>query len=203
MDDKAWFASAATGFLEVLPGLATRLDDPGLGSWSIRSLLGHATRAFITLETYLAAAAETAAPVEIDSAADYFRTASQALADPGQVAERGRQAGIALGDEPLEAARAIVDSVTPMVATLDDRTRVATPVGVMTVAAYLPTRAFEVSVHTLDLARASKQEPPAATMETLESCLSLTAALGSPAQRLTLLLAATGRASLDGDISVL
>lgn len=203
MDDRTWFRTAAAGLIEVLPGLAGRLDLPGLGSWTVRSLLGHTSRALTTLETYLAKGAESPGAPALGSAADYYRAAAATLADPAQVAERGRQAGLALGDEPLTTVREAVARVVPVLDGTPDDASVATPWGRMTLAGYLPTRAFELTVHTLDLARASDQSPPAATLETLEPTLTLAGTVASPQQRLSLLLAATGREHLDPGFTVL
>jgi len=70
-----------------------------LGEWDIRALVGHASRYFLTVETYLA---RPAAAVDVASAADYFRATRLATAGAA-VAERGRDAGTALGDDPATA----------------------------------------------------------------------------------------------------
>lgn len=101
--------------------------------------------------------------------------------------------------------REAVARVVPVLAGTPDDASVTTPWGRMTLAGYLPTRAFELTAHTLDLdlARASDQSPPAATLETLEPTLTLARAVASPQQRLSLLLAATGREHLDPGFTVL
>ena len=37
-----------------------RWDEPGLGEWSVRDLVGHTSRSFLTVESYLATPAESA-----------------------------------------------------------------------------------------------------------------------------------------------
>src|SRR4051794_34203389 len=137
-------------------------DRPGLGEWSVRDLVGHTGRAFLTVETYLG---QPAAAVDLPTAADYFVTALAAHGDPAAVAQRGREAGAALGADPATGTRAIVSRVLGLVATADDSRLVSTPVGGMRLVDYLPTRVFELVVHTLDLAAAigvAAEPPPAA-----------------------------------------
>jgi hypothetical protein len=67
---------------------------------------------------------------------------------------RGRQAGAALSAEPTEAVRVIAARVIPLVERATDDTVVGTPWGGMRLIDYLPTRVFELSIYTLDLAEA-------------------------------------------------
>ena len=46
------------------------MDEPGLGEWDVRSLVGHTSRALLTVETYLSRPAEV---VEVESTAEYYR----------------------------------------------------------------------------------------------------------------------------------
>lgn len=82
------------------------------------------------------------------------------------VAERGRQAGAALGADP--AGR-----ITDLAAAVVERVRAAPPdavlhtlVGAMRLADYLPTRVLELTVHSLDILAAEGGELrfPAAPM---------------------------------------
>ncbi|MDO5500783.1 MAG: maleylpyruvate isomerase N-terminal domain-containing protein, partial [Propionibacteriaceae bacterium] len=154
MDTREWFAAAAGGLGTVVENLApTHLGAPGLGEWDVRALLGHACRAFLTIENYLAAARDTPPELVLEGPADYFRAALAGMGDPAQVAQRGRDAGAALGEDPIGAARQIAERVSATVARSPDQAPVATPVGGMTLAGHLPTRAFELTVHGIDLAR--------------------------------------------------
>jgi len=103
-------------YLDKLVG--ERWDRPGLGDWDVRALVGHTSRALLTVESYLA---RPAAAVEIETAAEYFR-AARPVAAGDEVTQRGRDAGAALAD-------------------------------------YLPTRTFELAVHTADLAVALGEAP--------------------------------------------
>jgi uncharacterized protein (TIGR03083 family) len=173
-------------------------DRPGLGEWSVRALVGHTSRALLTVETYLAAGA---ARVEVPGPVEYFLVALP-TADHGAIAERGRQAGAALGDDPAEAVHALA-RVVARVQRAADTDLVGTPAGGMTLIAYLPTRVFELAIHTLDLATAlgvAGSLPDAAAVVTLD----LVAALARQRGRDTeLLLAATGRGALPAGYTVL
>ena len=201
MHAREWFEGAATGVVELLPGLAGRLDHPGLGVWDVRALLGHTSRALLTIEHYLDAERRCTEP-ELASAADYFQRARAGLADAEAVARRGVDSGAALGADPVGAVREHARRVVALVAATTDDATVTTPLGTMRLRDYLPTRAFELTVHGIDLARATGQAVPALLLERAASCLELIAGLAAPEQRLELLLAATGRASLPEGFSV-
>lgn len=204
MEGRVWFRCAAAGFQEVLTGLdASPLDSPALGSWDTRALLGHACRAFLTIETYLDAPAATERAAKLGEPADYYRAAASTLANPVQVAQRGRDAGAALGPRPLEAAAVIAERVVELVARTADDALVHTPLGSMRLASYLPTRAFELTVHGIDLARAGNLRAPPGLLEALPPCLELCVAVASPQQRLLALLALTGREPLPDHFTIL
>jgi uncharacterized protein (TIGR03083 family) len=159
---RAAFEQAAAFFLATVERVEpAQWDRPGLGEWSVRDLVGHTGRAFLTVETYLG---QPAATVDLPTAADYVVTALAAHGDPAAVAQRGREAGAALGPDPTAATRANFARVLGLVAAADDTRLLATPVGGMRLVDYLPTRIFELVVHTLDLAAAIgvAAEPPAA-----------------------------------------
>ncbi len=153
------FRSAVDGFVELVGTVpAARLGEPALGSWSVRDLIGHACRALSTIESYAGRAADGP---PVDGPAAYYAAAG--AAPPGSddrrrrdasIAERGREAGEALGDDPAAAVRVLAERVTALVDRSDDATPMATAVGRMTLAGYLPTRTFELVVHGLDLAGA-------------------------------------------------
>src|SRR5262249_56554075 len=87
-----------------------RWDGPGLGEWDVRALVGHTSRALVTVETYLA---RPAAAADVASAPDYFRATSAAAADPA-VAARGRDAGTALGGDPAAAVAQLAARVVAL-----------------------------------------------------------------------------------------
>ena len=92
-DSRRAFADAADWFVRTAGLVGDRWDEPGLGEWDLRALVGHTSRSLLTVETYLG---RPAGAVEVASAADYFRATRAAARGPG-VAERGREAGAALG----------------------------------------------------------------------------------------------------------
>lgn len=155
MDAARTYSAAAHAFCE----LARRIppdawDGPGLGDWDLRSLVGHASRSFVTVSTYLRT---TAAREDVTDAVDYYVRMRDYAAGLGaaDVAERGRQAGRGLGDDPVTALTEL------MVRALDDVAAAGDPVievigglGIR-LSGYLPTRTFELAVHGLDVARAA------------------------------------------------
>jgi len=88
--------------------------------------------------------------------------------------------------------------VLPLVASCDGSELVTTIAGGMRLVDYLPTRTFELVVHTCDLARAlgaPMDPPPVAAAQALEIVAELALADGIAGP---LLLAATGRAMPSG-----
>ena len=128
------------------------LDGPGLGVWSVRELIGHTCRALLTVEN--SADGGDGGPDRLVGPAEYFREVLRDGSIHDAIAERGTDAAAALGDDPPSAVAGIVDGVCRFVDALPDDHPVGTPVGEMRLADYLPTRTFELVVHTLDLAAA-------------------------------------------------
>jgi uncharacterized protein (TIGR03083 family) len=193
------FEDAAGWFVRTAALVGERWDEPGLGEWDLRALVGHTSRSFLTVEEYLA---RPAATVEVASAGDYYR-AIRGRTDGPAVAQRGRDAGAALGDDPAAAVAAIAARVVPSVAACTGDELPTTIAGGMRLADYLPTRTFELVVHTCDLALALGEPldvppSPAAQALALASELAVTNGLAGP-----LLLAATGRSGLAQGLSVL
>src|SRR4051794_33012945 len=93
------FTDAARSFVETTALVGDRWDQPGLGEWDIRALVGHTSRSLLTVEAYLAQPADA---VAVRSATDYFR-ATRVIAAGPEVAARGRAAGTALGVDPPTA----------------------------------------------------------------------------------------------------
>jgi uncharacterized protein (TIGR03083 family) len=198
-DSRTAFGDAAGWFVRTTALVGDRWDRPGLGEWDVRALVGHTSRALLTVETYLA---RPAAAVDLTSAPDYFRAISAAAAAPA-VAARGRDAGTALGSDPAAAVAEIAERVLALVDTQDGTEVVATIAGGMRLGDYLPTRTFELTVHTADLATAlglPLDVPATAAAQALHivADLALTGGLAGP-----LLLAATGRPGLPAGFSVL
>jgi len=154
---RAAYASAGAAFV----GLGGQVSDdswakPGLGQWNVRDLVGHTTRSFVTVTDYLASGAGK--PVEHHHAFDYAAVFRTAHADPAAITERGRAAGRDLGDRPVDVVTARCDAAMAAVGAHPDDAPVDTPAGVMRLIDYLPSRVFELVVHTDDLARALDRE---------------------------------------------
>lgn len=196
---RAVFAEATDWFLTTTARVGDRWADPGLGEWDVRALVGHTSRSLLTVEEYLARPATRA---DVGSTVGYY-TAIADVSNGPQVAQRGVLAGEALGADPLGAVQVIAARVLPLLGTTDGSELVTTLAGGMRLADYLPTRTFELVVHTLDLAAALglKAEPPRGAVA---QALHLAADLAVHGGRSgPLLLAATGRAGLPAGFSVL
>jgi uncharacterized protein (TIGR03083 family) len=195
------YQQAAQFFVDTVAQVRdSQWEQVGLGEWTIRALVGHTNRALLTVETYLATPATTA---ELQCPVEYFLRAAAALADPAAVAARGREAGKALGAEPLRAVRTTAQRVLQRVEAAADATLLQTPVGGMRLLDYLPTRVFELTIHTLDLATAAAlaATPPEAAAR-VTSALVVELAL-SGRKIAPLLRATTGRGPLPTGFSVL
>lgn len=194
---QAAFDDAAVWFVAVAGRVGGRWSEPGLGEWDVRALVGHTAEALLTVEKY---AARPATEVAADSPAAYFR-AALVHADGPEVVEEGRQAGAALGPDPVAAVAGIAERVRRLLGTLSPDDLVTTYVGGMRLGDYLPTRTFELAVHTADLAAALGEPldvPGRAAREALAIAGELAVSGGSAG---VLLLAATGRDT--GSFSVL
>jgi uncharacterized protein (TIGR03083 family) len=198
-DSRRAFADAAGWFVRTTALVGDRWHEPGLGEWDVRALVGHTSRSLLTVEAYLSRPADSAA---ITSAADYFRATRAMAADPA-VAVRGRDAGSALGDDPAGAVAEIAGRVVPLVDGRDGGTLLTTIAGGMRLEDYVPTRTFELAVHTSDLARALDAPltvPATAAAQALQLVTELAVGDGRAGP---LLLAATGRSGLPSGWSVL
>jgi uncharacterized protein (TIGR03083 family) len=193
-DSRRAFADAARWFVRTSALVGDRWDRPGLGEWDVRALVGHTSRSFLTVETYLDRPAEQ---VEVASAADYFRTTRAVAAGPA-VTARGRDAGAALGSDPAGAVAEIAARVLRLLDARDGTELLTTIVGGMRLRDYLPTRTFELAVHTSDLATAL-DEPPDVPVTAAAQALRVVTDLALVDGRAgPLLLAATGRPALPG-----
>ena len=175
-------------------------EAPALGEWLVRDLIGHTYRAFTTVLSY---SAKPGDKVELERPVDYFLKALETLADPKQVAERGRAAGLEIIDDPKMMVRGFAMYVKNKLGELSDDHIMATPVGGIRLIDYLPTRTFELIIHTMDLAIALgvNDEPPENGLETTIQILGQLALYQGHAPGL--ILAATGRHVLPEGFSVL
>ena len=175
-------------------------DEPALGEWCARDLTGHTYRAFTTILSYSDKPAEK---VELERPVDYFLKALESLADPKQVAERGRAAGLEIIDNTTMMVRGFAMYVKNKLEELSDDHIMGTPVGGIRLIDYLPTRTFELIIHTMDLAKSIgvEAEPPERGMEATVRLLGQIALYRGQAP--SLVLAATGRNGLPDGFSVL
>jgi len=223
-ENRRCFAAAAEGFVELVGEV--RPDQwtlPGLGTWDVRSLVGHGARALSTIESYLAQPVSGPAltdPVEYFLAvlgdhdesdhdesdhdeSDHDESDERERRDAA-IAERGRRHGAELGDDPAGSVRALAGRVLDLVDATTDTALLATPAGAMTLGGYLPTRTFELAVHSLDLARALDIVPPPALAPAVAASCRLAGALGARRRHAAdILLLLTGRSPLPAGVSVL
>jgi uncharacterized protein (TIGR03083 family) len=144
------YLEAAESFADLVAELPPDLSGPGLGDWELRALVGHTSRALVTVLEYLH---KPAPAVDLGHSADYVMASAPATPDPG-VTERGIAAGAALGADPLASVRRLVELVTADLAGADPDQLLATYAGGMRLRDYLPTRTFELVVHGLDISLA-------------------------------------------------
>ncbi|KUI23974.1 mycothiol maleylpyruvate isomerase [Mycobacterium sp. IS-1742] len=201
-DPAAVFAVAADSFVDLVARLpVAALDGPGLGEWDLRALVGHTSRSLTTVSTYLRT---TAARRDVTSAAEYYLTVTpEALGiDPAAVAERGRQAGRELGEDPAAAVtRLAATAVADVDGAGDPLIEVIGGLGIR-LSDYLPTRTFELVVHGLDIGRAAGVDyapPPEVFVAAVRLAAEIAVISGRGAQ---VLLALTGRAALPPAFSV-
>ena len=173
---------------------------PALGVWTVRDLVGHATRALLTVETYSERPAESRV---VSGPADYFMRALGMLANHVATDRRGRETGQALGNHPKAAVREIAERVLDSIQLIPDDFLLAPPTGGVRLSDYLPTRTLELIVHTLDLARAVElpTHPPAQPLSTTLALLADLAFLQGEGPDVALAL--TGRGLLPPGFSVM
>lgn len=162
------FSEAGQAFVALVRTVpAGAWGQPGLGEWNVRQLVGHAGRAFATVVEYLApegpAAVDAAAGGSESIAADsdpigdagaYFLSTVDNPRLSAQVAERGRAAGVELGDDPASTVASLVQAALEAVRTAPETAVFVTRFGVVGFTTYLCTRVVEAVVHSIDIARA-------------------------------------------------
>lgn len=190
-------ADSAHWFLAVVAKVGGRWAEPGLGEWTVRETVGHTARALLTIEEYLG----EPVPIEIASAGEYFARGLRGVEIHRGIAERGRQAGKELSEEPLPELRELARRALNLVDRSADDAPVATRLGAMTLIEYLRTRVLELTVHTLDLVDALGIEgdlagPPAAAAGVTLGVLTDVAVVRRGDDPRRLLRALTGRGEL-------
>ncbi|GLK16061.1 maleylpyruvate isomerase N-terminal domain-containing protein [Herbiconiux flava] len=201
MGSAAAFLHSATAF----HALVARIPDDAwetvaLGEWSLRSLVGHTTRAILTVESYLRL--DDPGFENVPDAEHYYSRVYRDLTDPAAVAARGVEAGVWLGDDP---AQAVADALGRAMALVDaaPAERIVSIGGLgIALPEYLRTRVFELVVHSIDITRATgipHGQPAACVAATLALAAGVAATRGDAEQ---LLLALTGRGTLPAGYTV-
>ncbi|HUQ57864.1 maleylpyruvate isomerase N-terminal domain-containing protein [Lentzea sp.] len=200
------FAATAHVFADLVSTLpADRLSGQGLDDWTLRDLVGH------TVSAGLAGVAEAlgrpATTEDITTPEGYYALAK--TVDPAfyqaVVARSTTDAldwGARLGDQPAGQVRRFADRAVAAVDAADPDALVTTAAGGMRLANWLPTRTFELVVHSMDVASAADVRvdlPVDALAESAALAARLAAVTGSGQQ---VLLALTGRRRLPAGFSV-
>ena len=202
MQTRATYDAAAVAFLDLAALVPVeRYPEPGLGDWDLRALIGHTSRSLVTVATYLGTRADA---VAAETPAAYFALVSRIASSDavGAITQRGVDAGLALGDDPMATLRQQKAAADAALDGLDGDPVVETIAGGMRVSAYLPTRTFELTVHCLDIARATGLEfapPHDALVEALDVAAESALELG---MGIDVLLTLTGRQPLPPNCSV-
>jgi hypothetical protein len=207
-DPRSCLAAAAAAFVELVERVPSEAwARPALGTWDVRGLVGHTSRALSTIETYLTQPGDGA---HLDGPVAYFQAALRPQGDPKErrklaaaVRDRGRAAGEALGADPARKVRELATRIVAIVDRTPDDAPVATPFGQLGLADYLPTRTFELTVHSLDLARAVPLAVPTSLQPAISASCELAGHLaGALPTAADLLLLITGRRGLPRNLSL-
>ena len=173
---------------------------PALGEWCVRDLVGHTYRSFTTVLSYSAVPSDK---VDFERPVDYFLRLLSSDVNHGHIAERGRAAGLEIIEDPKMMVRGFAMYVKNKLEELSDDHIMGTLTGGMRLIDYLPTRTFELIIHTMDLTKALGLEssPPRRGMETTLQMIGQLALNRGYAQ--DLILSSTGRDGLARGFTVL
>ncbi|WP_127500803.1 maleylpyruvate isomerase N-terminal domain-containing protein [Actinoplanes solisilvae] len=201
MDFRRTFRSAAVTFVDLVGRVpADRLDGPGLGSWTLRELIGHTASS--GLEQVPGVLGSRSDAVNVEAAEGYFAFVRDVPANvlAAAIAASGDDARRATAF--LDSAGELAGRATQALAAVADDDVVTTPVGGMRVRDWLPTRTFELVVHGSDVAAAADvpvEFDPAVVSEATLLAARVAVALGDGP---VVLSALTGRSSLPEKFSV-
>ena len=180
------FEQAVPFFVETVAQVRSdQWEQLALGVWNVRDLVGHTSRAILTVEQYATVGADRAG----------FGTADD-------IAERGREAGRALGNDPADTVREIATRVLRLVDRLPDDHSMRTPAGERPLVGYLRSHVTELTIHTVDLANALglEVEAPEECWRTTLHMLADMAVRGGSAKEVAFAL--TGRRALTEGFSL-
>jgi uncharacterized protein (TIGR03083 family) len=198
---KEAFTQAATFFVESVAKVGpSQWDDPALGVWSVRDLVGHTSRSLTRVAEF---AVQPANNIDVTSAAQHYHLSLAPDGIDDAIAQGGREAAITLGDDPAATVRASLAAVLPVLNGVAENASISYTNGGIRLEHYLQTRVLELVVHTLDLLAAindDTQPPREALLSTLHLLADLAADSGFGGH---LALLATGRGIIPDRFSVL
>jgi Mycothiol maleylpyruvate isomerase N-terminal domain len=143
------FRAASRFFVDVVAAVPVeRYQTRWSDEWRVLDLIGHGNRANVLPVEYYEHPVAVAGP-------EYVR--------PENIAERGRQAVMALGDDPVASVRAASERALATVAAAPDDARVGTPFGEQLLDTYLRSRTAELVLHGVDLGTDVEPPPEALT----------------------------------------
>ena len=148
------FETAAHSFLDLVAEVKpAQWNEPALGVWDVRSLVGHTARAILTVEQYLSA--DPAPEITAADAETYYTEVFTQYTDNDAIAARGVEAGKALNENSgAEFEAALGRAIALVQASGPDRIVAIGPIGIP-LPEYLRTRVFELVVHSMDIAKAT------------------------------------------------
>jgi len=151
------FETAAHSFLDLVAEVkVSQWNEPALGVWDVRSLVGHTARAILTVEQYLLA--DPAAELTARDAEDYYVQVFTEYTDNEAIAARGVEAGKALNENSGAEYEATLNRALALIRQNEpDRLVAVGPIGIP-LGEYLRTRVFELVVHGMDIARVTNHE---------------------------------------------
>lgn len=198
---REWFDGATEFALDIFEKIPdAKWDEPGLGDWTVRELAAHTIRAWSTTLAYLDEPLPTDEPISAES---YF---AQVLTGPDVhvgVLLRGKDDARSLRD-PASVAREVAREALQRVANEAGDRLVPSRFGPLPLKQYLRTRAFELTVHGLDLARAADIEVADSASPHIHAATKLAIEIAGERQlSLSVLLALTGRGRLPNNFTVL
>lgn len=190
------FREAAGFFLETVSRIPPDAwDSPGLGAWSVRELVAHTSHTFESLKNSTSPA-RTATHVELHGPAELYAKLVGAGGKDDDIAERGREGGRGLVDDPVGAIRREAKEALEVLDGVPDDHPTRSLVGGIRFIDWLATRVVELTVHSMDIAEATDidAQPPSGAMRTTLAVLSeIAVAKGLAAE---IAMAATGRRPL-------
>lgn len=194
------FSLSGRAFIDVVSAIPQdQWDAPGLGVWDVRGLVGHTSRAMLTVENYLQA--EEPGVLSLPDAESYYTTVSEQF-DDASIAARGVEAGTWLGDDPVTVLGELHDRVDALIEEQHESRLVSIGGMGIELDEYLRTRIFELVVHTMDLCQATGLQH-SLPIEAVSDAAALAARIAvAKGNGRDILFALTGRATLPAGFSV-